>query len=98
MPTVTDQHTPGETFHTPPQIRRKGSTAGVLGADPLTAHILQRTGTDTTIIANVISNAGTAGADGNGLVSASRSSELSKRVGADTGIHGIPQSANKDKK
>lgn len=94
VPTVTDQHTPGETFQSPPFIRRKGSTAGIVGADPLTAQILQRTGTDSTIIANAINNPGVT-VDGNGLVSANRSSDMIKRVGGDVGT---PQGLNKEKK
>jgi len=94
VPTGTTQHTPGEreTFHTAPLVRRKGSTAGIVGADPLTAQILRRTGTDTTIIAN-ISNAG-ATVGGDSFVSASRL-DLTKRAVGDIGT---AQGLNKDKK
>jgi len=94
VPAVTDQYPPGEreAFHTVPFVRRKGSTAGIVGADPLAVQILQRTGTDTTIIAN-INNAG-ATVGGDSLVSASRL-DLTKRVGGDIGT---PQGLNKEKK
>ncbi|RPB29812.1 WD40 repeat-like protein [Terfezia boudieri ATCC MYA-4762] len=89
-----NQHTPGEreTFHPASLVRRKGSTVGIVGADPLTAQIQRRTGTDTTIIAN-ISNAG-ATVGGDSFVSASRP-DLTKRAAGD---NGTAQGLSKDKK
>lgn len=91
MSKATNQHTP-ETFHTAPLVRRKGSTAGIIGVDPLAAQILRRTGTDSTVIAN-ISNAGaTVGSDS--FVSTSRP-DLTKRVAGDIGPG---QGISKDRK
>lgn len=85
---MTDLKNP--EFH-PPLIKRKGSTAGIQGVDPLTAHILQRTGTETPV------NGATAvGGDGNGLGTGSRSSELQpKRGGGDNTIPLVPTKEKK---
>ncbi|KAF8425112.1 WD40-repeat-containing domain protein [Tirmania nivea] len=73
-------------------MRRKGSTTGIVGTDPLTAQILRRTGTDATIIANTSNTGATVGGDS--FVSASRP-DLTKRV---AGENGTAQGPNKDKK
>ena len=88
MPVITDGQDVAEYQPSPVLGRRKGSTAGLAGVDPLTAHILQRTGTEATL--NSTSALGSMeGVSFPGIGSARRSSELAKR--GDVSLGGLPK-------
>ncbi|KAF8465233.1 WD40-repeat-containing domain protein [Kalaharituber pfeilii] len=88
VPLVTDGQGTAE-FKTP-LVKRKGSAAGIQGADPLTAHILQRTGTAQDLNLNSPSAIGHGDALGSG---SPKPSESNKRGGDGNSVN-----SSKDKK
>ena len=83
---------PTVEFNIPSGVKRKGSISPMPGVDPLTAHILQRTGTDT----NAHVSSGIGGMDAVnivGLGTGSRPTELGKKVPGDS--NAIPQKERK---
>ena len=85
MPTVTDGQAPPVRYYTPPSLTGKESAVGLLGADPITAYILQRTGTDATITANVFNRDSTIGGDGKSFAIGTGTPESRQQGGSDMG-------------
>lgn len=85
MPTVTDDQTPPERYYTPPSLKGKGSPVGLLGADPITAYILQQSGTDTTIATNVFNRDFAIGGDGGSFAIGPGTPESRQQGVLDTG-------------